>query len=946
MPSLEGAAHERFWRSLAEANGEHEAPLSFVQRERRRFVQTLGAAIALASVPGCSRPPLEKIVPYRDGPPQSSYGIPVFYASTLVQDGYGTGVLVECNMGRPTKIEGNPAHPASLGATDVFAQAAVLDLWDPDGSQGVRHAGGPASFADFLGALRERLRDAGDRHGAGLRILTAAVTSPTLHAQLARVVAKYPDARWHAWQPLHRDNVYAGARAAYGVPCEPVYRLDRARVIVALDADFLAAMPGHVRYAMDFSTTRSALASPSSRSRMYAIESVPTLTGANADHRLPLRASAIGQAAAAILRGLEGRATQGPLPAPLLQAIVADLQRHRGTSVVIAGERQPPTVHAMAHAINEALGNVGATIELLPPIVDDASGHASSLAALVEDMRAGRVTTLVTIDVNPVYAAPADLGFGDALQGVAFTVHAGTHVDETAARCDWHVPLAHDLECWGDARAFDGTASLLQPCIAPLYGGHSAVELVARLAGDVDPDGRALVRRQWEALHDDAFDEALRSGVVAGSAPSPMRPRLLHAAYEPVPVTDDASLELVLVPDARLGDGRHANNAWLQELPQPLTQLTWDNAALVAPALAARMGIASEDVVVLRIGGRTLESPVWITPGMPDRSVALSLGHGRTHAGRVGTGIGVNAYAVQASDSPWFRGGLTLAATGRRQPLACTQAHARMEGRDLVRTCTAAQACTSAAPAHASLYVAPPRGPYAWAMSVDLSACIGCVACTIACQAENNIPTVGREEVRRGREMHWLRVDRYYEGSADNPRAVFQPVPCMQCEHAPCEVVCPVEASVHDAQGINVQVYNRCVGTRFCSNNCPYKVRRFNFFQYADDAPTLAAQRNPQVTVRMRGVMEKCNYCLQRITTAKIAADRDGRRLADGDVVTACQAACPTRAIMFGDGNDPDSAVSRRKRSPLDYALLAELNTRPRTTYLARVTNPAAGLAP
>jgi molybdopterin-containing oxidoreductase family iron-sulfur binding subunit len=947
MPSLNERARRSFWQRVGAAKPELEGTASHVQLERRRFVRTLGAAIAVASTSGCSRPPLEKIVPYRDGPPQWTYGVPVFYASTLTRNGYGAGVLVECNMGRPTKIEGNPAHPASLGATDVFAQAAVLDVWDPDRSQSVRQRGAIASFGGFLDALHAQLRDASARRGAGLRILTAGYTSPTLRAQVDRVLARYPDARWHQWQPLNRDNVYAGARSAYGTPYEPVYRFDRARTIVALDADFLEAMPGSVRYAMDFSATRSAFRLAASRSRLYAIESVPSLTGANADHRVPMRASDVGPAAASLSQALAGNEAPARLPPSLLQAMVADLRRDRGASIVVAGDRQPAAVHALAHAMNDSLGNTGATVSYLPPLVADPGNQASSLADLVADMQRGAVDTLLIVDANPAYAAPADLGFAEALSNVAFKAHAGPYVDETAARCDWHVPLAHELESWGDARAYDGTVSLQQPCIAPLYGARSALEIMALLAGDVDPDGRALVRQQWARLDDDAFDDALRAGVVDASAPDAVHPALRRTAAPPEWVPADAtSLELVLVPDSRIGDGREANNAWLQELPKPLTQITWDNAALVAPELASRLGLAGEDVVELHVDGRSLEAPVWLAPGMPDSCVGLALGHGRTHAGSVGNGIGVDAYRLQSKGAPRFRTGLTMRRTGRRQSLACTQTHSRMDGRDLVRTCLPGDTCTAPPRPATSLYEAWPAGPYAWAMSIDLSSCIGCGACTIACQAENNVATVGRDEVRKGREMHWIRVDRYYRGDARNPRVAFQPVPCMQCEHAPCEVVCPVEASVHDAQGINVQVYNRCVGTRFCSNNCPYKVRRFNFFQYAKDAPSVDAQRNPEVTVRMRGVMEKCNYCLQRITTGKIAADREGRRLRDGDVVTACQAVCPTRAISFGDLADPQSEVSRRKRSPLDYTLLAELNTRPRTTYLARVVNPAPGVAP
>jgi len=951
----------RFWRSVAEAQGASDTPDDAslgLPHSRRAFMRLMGASLALAGMGGCARPPLEKIVPYRDGPAEQTSAEPVFYATALARDGYGSGVLVECNMGRPTKIEGNPLHPASLGATDVLAQAAVLELWDPDRSQSVRAGSAVGTWNAFVAALQERLRQL--QAGAGLRILTETVTSPSLHAQLQSVLARFPQARWHQWQPLNRDNAYAGARLAYGAAFDTVHRFDRARTVLALDADFLDALPGSVRYAHDFATTRAADAQPTHRSRLYALECVPSLTGAAADHRLPLRAQDVGAAAYALAHALgvvRGSPSPAPVPSDLLRAIAADLVQSRGESIVVAGERQPAWVHALAHAMNERLGNVGATVLHLPPGAAEPVDHAASLSELVRDMDGGSVDTLLILQANPVYAAPADSEFAAALARVPFKMHLGLYQDETAVRCDWHVPAAHALEAWGDVRAFDGTCTLQQPCIAPLYGGRTIAELLAAVNGNAQGDPRTLLRAHWQPSaaedFDAFFDDALRRGVVPGTAAAPQRPALrdIDAAVNGrASAAANTTLELVMDADPRIGDGRHANNAWLQELPKPLTQLTWDNAALVAPALAGRLGVSNGDVVELRIGARSVTAPVWMTPGMPDGSVGLALGYGRTHAGAVGTGRGTNAYALRTAAAPWFAAGLTVVPTGRRYPLASVQTHGRMEGRDLVRVLAAAQAatCTPAAcgtPDYRnarSLYEAPPQGPHAWAMSIDLSSCIGCGACTIACQAENNIPVVGKDEVLRGREMHWIRVDRYHEGAIDNPRTVFQPVPCMQCEHAPCEVVCPVEASVHDAQGINVQVYNRCVGTRFCSNNCPYKVRRFNFFQYAKDQPQQNAQRNPEVTVRMRGVMEKCNYCLQRITTARIAADRDGRALRDGDVVTACQAVCPTRAIVFGDLDDPASEVSRRKRSPLDYALLAELNTRPRTTYLARVTNEHA----
>jgi molybdopterin-containing oxidoreductase family iron-sulfur binding subunit len=959
-PSSHAAhAHRRFWRSLAEARGNPDAPTAPASSiDRRRFLQAMAASLALAESAGCSRPPLEKIVPYREGPPEQTYGRPVLYASTLTRDAYGVGVLVACNMGRPTKIEGNPVHPASVGGTDVFAQASVLELWDPDRSQAVRERGAIAAWGAFTGTLQSRLRPLAAKDGEGLRVLTEATTSPTLAAQLRALLTHYPRARWHQWQPLNRDNTYAGATLAYGAPYEVAYRFDRARVVLALDADFLNEMPGCVRYARDFAKTRGAAASRESRSRLYALECTPTLTGANAEHRLPLRAAQIGAAAHAIAHALGVVADRPPssvLAGSWLATLHGDLVRNRGASIVVAGERQPPAVHALAHAMNERLGNIGATVVVLPPVVAEPVDHARSIAELATDMHEGRVDALVVVGANPVYTAPVDLEFASALRSVPFKVHHGLYYDETARRCDWHIPAAHPLESWGDARAYDGTASLQQPGIAPLYGSRSVHELLAALAGEGTTSDRERVRAFWRHGREQGFDawftRALQEGVIAGTSPAPQRPAL-RRDLPPPSAAADAEIELVFAPDSRIGDGRWANHAWLQELPKPLSQLTWDNAALLAPGLAKELGIANEDVIELRLGGHAAEAPAWVMPGMPSRSVTIALGFGRPHAGRVGTGVGVDAYALRTGAAPWFAPQLSIRVTGRRHELACTQTHSRMEGRDLVRWYSADQAAACKPEScgtpdyrrERSLYRSPDLGPYAWALSIDLSSCIGCGACTIACQAENNIPVVGRDEVRNGREMHWIRVDRYYEGSVDNPHVAFQPVPCMQCEHAPCELVCPVEASVHDAQGINVQVYNRCVGTRFCSNNCPYKVRRFNFLQYTRDEPLLNAQRNPQVTVRMRGVMEKCNYCLQRITTARIDADREGRELHDGDVVTACAAACPTRAIVFGDLNDPASEVTRRKRSPLDYALLAELNTRPRTTYLARVTNPASGL--
>ena len=598
------------------------------------------------------------------------------------------------------------------------------------------------------------------------------------------------------------------------------------------------------------------------------------------------------------------------------------------------------------HRLNAQLGAAGATVAYIEPVAGDVNCGAS-LRELVTDLDAGRVEALVILGGNPAYDAPADAGFAAALRRASRTLHQGLYEDETAALCAWHVPEAHYLEDWSDARAFDGTASVVQPLITPLHGALSRHEVMALLAGAPERP-RDLVRTQWRgqgaaADFDESWRAALREGVIPGTEFRPVAATARRVDFTPPPAVTGA-WSVVVRPDPCVRDGAFANNAWLQELPKPHSKLTWDNAAFMSAESAAKAGVKTGDMVEIASGDGRVEAPVWILPDHADGAVTLALGFGRARAGRVGNGVGVDAYALRTFAAPWTAGAAVRKAAGRHA-FATTQNHDRMEGREPVRVVRADEAARGARipdeTPKESLYPPWTYDSYRWGMAIDLNACIGCNACTIACQAENNIPTVGAEQVRRGREMHWIRVDRYYEGPAKDPRTYFQPVPCMQCEDAPCEAVCPVGATVHDSEGINVQVYNRCVGTRFCSNNCPYKVRRFNFLHFAagPGEPPLEA-RNPEVTVRMRGVMEKCNYCLQRITRARIETDREGRRIADGEVVTACQAACPTRAITFGDLADPQSAVSAAARSPLRYALLAELNTRPRTTYLARVVNP------
>jgi molybdopterin-containing oxidoreductase family iron-sulfur binding subunit len=970
----------QYWRSLEELAETAEFQ-ELLHREfprqaaewgaisRRQFLKLMAASLALAGLSSCGGPPAEKIEPYVKAPAELVPGEPLFYATAMTLGGYAVGLLARSNQGRPTKIEGNPDHPASLGATDAFAQAALLTLYDPDRSQSVMHIGTTSTWDAFQAAIGPAIQAQGASGGAGLRILTETVTSPTLGAQLQALLAAFPAARWHQYEPAGRDTVRAGAWLAFGQDVNVIYRLDQAAAILALDADFLFDEPGRLPYARAFSDGRRIQDGRTEMNRLYVVESTPTITGAVADHRLPLHPSQIEgftRAVAAALGvdvGPGGFAAPPGVPAAWLAALVRDLQAHRGASIVIAGLEQPPIVHALTHAINAALGNAGRTVVYTAPVATNPTDQHASLRELVADMQAGRVQLLAILGGNPAYTAPADLDFAGALAQVGISVHLNLYHDETAALCQWHIPEAHALEAWSDARAFDGTATIIQPLIAPLYDGKTHHELIAALLGQTSSSYQ-IVHDYWQRQRPaggpssgsgQSFEQfwrtALHDGVIPGTAAPTVQVALkpgFASQSDASPVPAD-TLELIFRPDPAIWDGRFANNGWLQELPRPLTSLTWDNVALVGPALAERMGLANEDVIELSYRGRSLRAPVWIAPGHADGAVTVTLGYGRTHAGRVGDGVGYNAYAIRTSDAPWFGAGLAIRKAGERHALASVQGHFSVEGRDLARSGTLAdyqrdphfaqQKADQAAPP--SLYPNYTYDGNAWGMTIDLNACIGCNACVLACQAENNIPIVGKEQVQRNREMHWLRIDSYRSGDLDNPEAAFQPRFCMHCEHAPCELVCPVGATVHDSEGLNVMVYNRCIGTRYCSNNCPYKVRRFNFLAFADkQTPVIQLMYNPEVTVRDRGVMEKCTYCVQRISAARIAAERENRPIRDGEIQTACQQVCPTQALTFGNINDLNSRVAQLKAGPLNYGMLAELGTRPRTTYLARLRNP------
>jgi molybdopterin-containing oxidoreductase family iron-sulfur binding subunit len=974
-----------YWRSLAQIEGtpefrealEREFPKGASElpegMTRREMMTLVGASLSLAGLVGCRRP-VEEIVPYVNAPEEFVPGIPRHYATTMPFRRSAYGLIVESHEGRPTKVEGNPAHPSTLGASSSRIQASVLGLYDPDRSQSVTSQKEPKAWGDFVKAWGELAAAHNADGGASLGVITESFSSPTLARLVAALGDKFPLVQVATYEAISDENRLAGLKAATGKDVDLMLRLDQASVILALDADPLLLDPEMIRHARGFAAGRRAGASGGAMNRLYAVEAVYSLTGAMADHRLRLESRQIAPFLAALAAKIAapsaGAVTAVPgVDSRWIDALAKDLLANRGKGLIVAGERQPAAVHAAVCSLNSALGNTGKTVSYYET-KDAALPNAGALASLVTAMKEGTIKTLVVLGGNPVFDAPADLEFAAAMAKVPHTIALGHTVDETSARAEWHIPRAHYLESWGDARAVGGTLSVVQPLILPLFGGRTEVEVLGLMLGD-DRPGYDFVRETWTPILGDAdfdtkWNRVLHDGLLPGSElPEVVPNQPVQGLAELARSAAADGLEIVFLASPSLHDGRFANNGWLQELPDPLTKLTWDNPALVSPKTAETLGLANEDLVRLEHAGRSLELPVWILPGMADNVVAATLGYGRASAGRVGTGVGFDAFTVRESKAPNFAGGVKLAKIGRTYPLSSTQHHGSMEGRPLVRESSVSELHAKSGGAeksekkeaghpgalgvfeeeapHFSLWTEHTydKGPQ-WGMTIDLNSCIGCNACMVACQSENNVPVVGKVQVAKGREMHWIRVDRYFSGDpAANPEAVFQPVPCMQCEDAPCEQVCPVAATVHDSQGLNVMVYNRCIGTRYCSNNCPYKVRHFNFFNFTKDTPEiLKLAMNPDVTVRARGVMEKCTYCTQRINRGKIDAKLAGRELKDGDVQTACQQACPAQAIEFGDLRDRSSRVAAAKADPRNYALLDELNTKPRTTYLSKVRNP------
>ena len=898
--------------------------------DRRHTLKLLATAMVTAS---CS-PPDEPIVPYVDMPEGLVAGEPRRFATSLSLSGYGRGFLGICIDGRPIKIEGNPGHPFSLGATDVFAEAQVLSLYDPDRSTVVRHKENIATWDDVTTAWKKIPAT------ARIGLVTGRIVSPTTLLRIEALKKRYPAITWYRYEPVHDDAERAGARQAFDRIVTALPDWQAADRVLCLDADPLGHGPDQLRIAHGHGARRMG-----ARAHIHVVEPAWTLTGAAADFRLALRPELIPAVGCAIATQLGAGMPAMALPdaARLFAARAAkELSAAHGRALVLAGPAQPPELHALCHWINNRLA---APVRCHEPVDTVQADHRASLKQLADDLHGHRLDALIVLDANPVYDAPDGWKMAGAIAALPFSLHAASWEDETTSACTWHAPLNHALESWADTRALDGTASVAQPLIRPLYDTRTGDELLALLAGEQITRAHELVRATWAPHAQGDFEtwwrQVLHDGVIAGTANEPFsldEPRLPKMTAAPVP----AGLTLVLSPHPALWDGRFAGNAWLQECPAPFSKQVWGNALSLAPEDAARLGVSDGETVAVTVAGQTIQAPVTVMRAQAEGVIASHWGHGRTRAGHIGSGVGIRWIGLGGQAFPRRLSGVQMEKSDTPVAFRTTQTHTKLAGRaeELFKI---AGKKTEPVPAPSSILAVPPRGDYAWAMVIDTDACIGCNACVVACQAENNVPVVGPDEIAQGRDMHWLRVDSYAVPEGSAARQGFQPVPCMHCELAPCEVVCPVEASVHDHEGLNVQVYNRCIGTRFCEANCPYKVRRFNWFAYAGEqaysnlGPALKAQHNPDVSARGRGVMEKCNYCLQRISRARKTAEKEDRTVREGEMVTACQAACHTKAIHFGDLNRSDSEVSRQREQPNHYTLLAELNTRPRTTYLKRV---------
>lgn len=1022
-----GKEHQStYWRSLNQLANNDEYK-KFVEREfpenateltdglsRRNFLTIMGASVALAGLTAC-RKPVVKILPHSRQPEFMVPGIPMHYATSMPFKDSVTGLLVTNNEGRPTKIEGNDLHPESDGATNSYHQAALLDLYDRDRSRFVRKNGEKSDWESFVAFSKDHFSNTSQR----ILFISEANSSPTYQSLKTKALSQFSNSEWVTYEPFSDENVMQGVFQAFGQKLRPVNHFDKAKVILSLDADFMSQEDNNVQNVKRYTKGRKLHGSGSSMSRLYVIEGNYSLTGSNADHRLQLKPSQIAPfvyaLASKLSESISGLSAFSGHRNDFSQhswiaALAQDLVNNKGASLLTAGSDYAVEVHAAVAAINKALTNDGATVEYLAVSHVARENQHEKFVNAVQRMRNGDFDTVVLVGTNPVYTAFADVNFASALGNVATSIHLSSHYDETSSLTTWHVNRAHFLEAWGDGYSYEGVLSPIQPMIQPLFDGKSEVEFLSAIIDGKDTSGHELVRSYWLSTpggSNKVWQTALHDGLVKNtrftsrsvSISSGFASFMQQAFTNVKPASND--IELVIKPDPKLYDGRFANNPWLQELPDPISKITWDNVALMSANTARKLGLPDarrfgqyeHQTVSISTGSHAFEIAAWVLPGHADDTITVYAGYGRTLAGRVVNSyegrvgnisqetVGVDVYKARTVQNPLFIPSVRVSTTGNEYEIATTQDHHSMEGRPFILEGTLAQynENPSFAPESVAVYSGqvdknaeawytpgsppinlhntrtfPEREPQ-WGMTIDLNSCIGCGVCSIACQAENNIPVVGKREVRRGREMHWIRTDRYFNGDDTNPTVAHQPVPCMHCEQAPCEQVCPVAATTHSDDGLNQMTYNRCIGTRYCANNCPYKVRRFNFFNYpkeflttGEDTEVIQMAMNPDVTIRFRGVMEKCTYCVQRISRAKInTRNKTGYSVKppDGAVKTACQQACPADAIEFGDLTDTNSRVSVAKRDPRNYFLLEELNVRPRTSYLAKVRNVNPNIA-
>ncbi len=962
---------KQYWRSMDQLADTPEFK-EFLEREfpenasemtnpvsRRKFLGLMGASIAFAGLASCRRP-VEKIVPYVKAPENVIPGIPQYYATTATLGAHAYGLVVESHGGRPTKIEGNEKHPSSQGKTNTFLQAEILNLYDPDRAKEITHDGETSDWASFVSFWKEKHAGFIESKGEGLAIVSGEFSSPTLYGLYTTFKKVFPKALWVVDEPIDYSNLYDGIKVATGKLLRPNHHLEKAKIVVSIDNDFLGTAQESVASNMGFASARRVESENDDMNRLYVVESAFSITGGMADHRKQLSQTQIEgftRQLAAEFNIIDS--TAEIVETVWMKALVADLKKNKGNTLIFAGHRQSAATHALVYAINAALNNNGSTVTYH----DDqyAVLEGTTLSEFASNAQTGKINSVVMLATNPVYSAVSDINITAALDKIENKISFAAHKDETASVANWLIPQSHFLESWADASAVDGTLSVAQPLIQPLYNSKSITEVLNVIVNAEDKKGHSLVKETWKGLLKTAslgkpWRKILHDGVYTSSN-SVAIPSKNSAIAELVSSTklnnsslSKDNLEVVFYTSPSVYDGRYANNGWMQEAPDPVTKLCWDNAALINPKTAQALGVNTKDLITLSANGATMEIVVSVTPGVADNVVALELGFGRENLGRIADGVGFNVNVLRNSAGKHSAAGAKITPTGRTYPLANTQDHSSMEGRPLIREATLDEYRKE--PNFAPEMVEHPplkslwddysyEQGYQWAMTIDLNTCTGCNTCLVACQSENNIPVIGKEEVEKGREMHWIRLDRYFAGDIDNPEMVYQPVACQHCENAPCEQVCPVQATLHDEEGLNVMTYNRCVGTRYCANNCPYKVRRFNFFNFTKDYPEqIKMAQNPDVTVRFRGVMEKCTYCTQRLQGAKITAKNEGRQAKDEDYMTACQQACPADAIVFGNLIDPESAIVKAKKQNRNYALLGELNIRPRTTFMAKLRNP------